>query len=192
LYYYADWTNKVSWQYFDYLKNFDEVWSTAECTKNVLLNKKPADFNLAWNVLTITKYKSYTYDCWWEWNSTCCGFIKDKVTVYKFIDTRIKHTEPTSDTLSGMSVATRARPVDGKNYISFLGVWGDTIKLDYPDIFSVDVYYKSGNKLILKTPDQIDWSIRDYLKNLVKTYNQKLQAELDKKQNFLYIPVFFM
>jgi len=42
--------------------------------------------------------------------------------------------------MNKLLLTTRARPVDEKNYISFLGVGGSTVKLYYPDIFSVEVY----------------------------------------------------
>ena len=77
--------------------------------------------------MNVIKYKAYSYACWGEGNASCCVFLKDIATTYKFIDTRIKHTDPTSGTLNQLSVASWARPVDETNYISFLGVWGDTV-----------------------------------------------------------------
>jgi len=184
IYHYADGSNKLAGTYYDYFKNFDQIAWTAECHTIFWKTVKPALFSFVWNVLTITKYKSYSYDCWGESTATCCDFLKDKVTTYKFIDTRIKHTDPTTGTMEKLAVSTQARPVDETNYISFLWVGWDTVKLTYPDIFSVDVYYKSWDKLVLKTPEQIDESIKDYLRNVVKTYNQKLQLQLDKKNDF--------
>ena len=162
------WSDKIWWKYYDYFINFSDIAFT-ECSDT--LESSGSNFSFSWNTLYITKYR---------W----CSEKKEQVTRYKFIDTRIKHTDPTTWTMSKLSLATWARPIDEKNYISFLGVWGDTVRLDYPDIFSVDVYKEKNWKLVLKTPNEIAQSIKNYLKQVVRDYNNKLGQQLAKKNSF--------
>ena len=184
---YADGLTKQAWTYYDYLKNFSSICQPAECdnTNNILWinNKKNCSINLVWNILRATKYESYdTYNN--SGNYLGCNFRKKQTTTYKFISTLLEHTSPTPNEFSKFNLMTKSRPVDSQNYVSFLWVWWDTIKLDYPDLFNVYVYKKTGDKLILKTPDEIDQTIKDYLKSVVKKYNNKLQNELNNKDNF--------
>ena len=161
------WLKKISWFYYDYIKNYWEI--------------KPSNVVLNWNILKIVANWVYHEDPEDKNNE---NVEKGSVMTYKFIDTRIKHTNPTSKTYSWINIWTRAKPIDEKNYISFLWVWGNTVKLYYPDIFSVNTYKKVWNKFVLKTPKEIADTIKQYLKNKVKEYNNKLKNELNKKVSF--------
>ena len=94
----------------------------------------------------------------------------------KMIDTRVKHVSPTKKQFDNFNISTPQRPVDSVDYITFLWVWWDTVRLDYPDLFSVEVY----DGWNLKIPTDIDRSIRKYLKNLIKDYNSKLSWQASK------------
>lgn len=162
---YTDWDNRTNWQYYDYLDDFSNV-----CKNN-------CEISLNWNNLIVKSYKDYLG----------VGYIQtinDITTNYKFIDTRIKHTNPTQEEFSWFNISTQARPVDSKNYVSFLWVWWDTIKFDYPNIFSVYVYKEQDWKLILKNPDEIYNTIKNYLTSIVKNYNTQLQDQLNKKNAY--------
>ena len=193
---YNDWTSKIAWTYYDYLKDFNSLCKVWWCSSNsCFISENGLNFVISsygsYNKTMYTyKTSSYIdknwdtkYHHWWDPNNNCNTIIDLKV-IYKFIDTRIKHVSPTSTEFSWFNLVTKSRPVDSKNYISFLWVWWKTIKLDYPDLFNVYVYKKVWDNLILKTPEQISNTIKDYLKSIVIKYNNKLQTELNNKNIF--------
>ena len=73
-----------------------------------------------------------------------------------------------------MNTTTQDRPIDNVRRVSFIGVGGTTVELQYPDLYAVSVYTKSGNQLMLQSPDEISQSIKAYLKQYVISYNQVL------------------
>lgn len=180
---YRDWDDRVSWDYYDFLNDFSTICKEVECTNSTLwlwinTTKKECSVSESWNSLIVTSYKAV------KWDDDKCYFSKDMTINFKFIDTRIKHTSPNKSEFTWFNMTTKARPVDSKNYISFLWVWWDTIRFDYPNIFDVYVYKKEAWQLILKTQEEIYQTIKDYLKFVVNDYNTKLQNQLDKKDNY--------
>ena len=122
------------------------------------------------------------------WYSTICTMSDDYFNryyyYYKLIDTRVEHISPTLSEISWLNYVTPNRPIDDPRYITFLGIWWDTVKLIYPDLWKVKVYKKVWNQLVLLTPEDIEKNIKNYLKNLVKNYNEVLKNQLSKSQNY--------
>jgi DNA-binding transcriptional regulator GbsR (MarR family) len=56
--------------------------------------------------------------------------------------------------------------------------------LIYPDLWKVPVYKKVGNKYVLKSINEISQSIKDYLRQVVKQYNQELKIQLTKRNSY--------
>jgi|GEM_PF-310655 len=104
--------------------------------------------------------------------------------VYKTIDTLETHTSPTPDEIKGMSPLTQDRPIDSARFTAFKGIGGGTVKIDYPNIYNVEVYKKVGTSLTLKNPGEIADSIKTYLKQKVASINTKLAAENASAQSY--------
>lgn len=83
-----------------------------------------------------------------------------------------------------MSFSTRDRPVDTPRYMTFQGLGGDTVMLIYPNLYQVEVFEQDGDKLTLKSVNDIEDAIRDYLKTIVQAYNEKLTDQLNGKSAF--------
>jgi len=100
---------------------------------------------------------------------------------YKLIDSRLYNISPTPDQISWMNMMTQSRPIDNIRNITFKWIWWETVQLNYPDLYKVNVYKKSWEKLILKTPSEIRESIKYYLRDKAKEYSDQLQIQLNKK-----------
>jgi hypothetical protein len=83
-----------------------------------------------------------------------------------------------------MNITTPDRPTDSPKYVTFQGIGGEVTKLIYPDLYKTETYTQSGNTLILKTPEQIEIAIKQYLIKVVQKYNSILQGQLSKKTSF--------
>jgi len=91
-----------------------------------------------------------------------------RIWTYKTIDSRYYHTSPTPDQVNGMNITTQDRPIDNIRYISFVGLDGETIELPYPNLYATPVYNETGAILTLKTPTEIEQSIKDFLISYVQ------------------------
>ena len=84
-----------------------------------------------------------------------------------------------------MNILTQDRPIDSPKYVSFQWIWGNEIKLIYPDIFKVEVYNDAWGKLKLKKTNkskdknEIYKSLKTYFANKVDEYNKILKKEYD-------------
>lgn len=81
----------------------------------------------------------------------------------------------------GMNLTTQDRPIDNIRNITFQGVGWDMVRLNYPNLYDVEVYKKVDNKLILKTPTEIREAIKKYLTDKAIEYNTLLEAQKNKK-----------
>ena len=68
--------------------------------------------------------------------------------------------------------------------MTFLGVGGDTVSLDYPNFYDVPVYTGDASTQTLLSPQQIEANIRSYLHDKITDYNTALTTELQKKDAF--------
>ncbi|MEI6774300.1 MAG: hypothetical protein WCL18_05970 [bacterium] len=84
----------------------------------------------------------------------------------------------------GMNLTTQDRPIDNIRNITFQGIGGDIVKLNYPNLYEVKVYKKIDNKLMLKTPPEIRESIKTYLTDKAGEYNVLLTAQKNKKNQY--------
>jgi len=85
---------------------------------------------------------------------------------------------------TSMSFTTKDRPIDSPKYITFQWVGWGLVKFIYPDLYHVEVFKKEWGKLILKNPQEIKNSIKDYLRKIIIDYNQQLKNEDLWKNNF--------
>ena len=84
----------------------------------------------------------------------------------------------------GMNLTTQDRPIDNIRNITFQGIGGDVVRLNYPNLFEVQIYKKVDNKLILKETGEIREAIKTYLVNKAVEYNTLLQAQQNKKNQY--------
>ncbi|HMT00890.1 MAG TPA: hypothetical protein PKC14_01055, partial [Candidatus Absconditabacterales bacterium] len=103
---------------------------------------------------------------------------------YKTFDTRNEMKAPTVAQITGMNLYTSDRPVDSVRYVNFQGIGGDLVKFVYPNLYNVEVFKRDGLVQTLKTPDEINSSIKDYLRKKVVLYNSSLTQQQAKRQNF--------
>ncbi len=83
-----------------------------------------------------------------------------------------------------MNITTQDRPVDSPRYVTFQWLSWSVVKIIYPDLYKVEIYYQSGGVLILKTPQEIESAIKSYLIKVVQKYNTTIQTQLNHKINF--------
>lgn len=107
-----------------------------------------------------------------------------RIWTYKTIDSRYYHTSPTPDQVNNMNITTQDRPIDNIRYVSFVGLDGQTVELPYPNLYATPVYNGTGAILTLKSPSEIEQSIKDFLISYVQGYNQKLQTTLAWRMNY--------
>ncbi len=185
---YRDWYDRLNGNYYDYFDNIDflcnDYCSVSNNSDSIMLNDKRMYnynytdqdrnpiLNSSWNIV------------WYSYPTSTLGWnflINDITSNFKFIDTRIKHVSPWKKELDWFNMITKARPVDSENYISFLWVWWNNIKLKYPNIFDIHVYEEKDWRMVLKNKNDISKTIEDYLRSIVSNYNQKLEKELNNK-----------
>lgn len=92
--------------------------------------------------------------------------------------------ENKKETTKGMNLTTADRPIDNIRNITFKGIGGDTVKLEYPNLYEVEVYNENDTILTLKQPNEIREAIKTYLKNKADTYNAALTTQLNKKNQY--------
>lgn len=83
-----------------------------------------------------------------------------------------------------MNLTTPDRPIDNIRNITFQGIGGDQVRLNYPNVYEVKIYNASGDKLLLKTPDEIRESIKTYLTDKALEYNALLQTQQNKRDAY--------
>ncbi len=201
-------SNAYDWKGYDYFSSFIKTkwlrWNNITYCKSLSKQKKSyVDFfslfkSDVWNWVyrNIKLYnKDYTfykeniksksiclyYEMWY------CGiqwFTDEYYFKYKLFDTRQKHISPTKEQYDGMNYSTLDRPVDEVRYITFQGIWWDVVKLIYPDLWNIEVYKKQGNKYILKSEQEIYQSLKDYLIEKVRKYNEYLSNQLIRSTNY--------
>jgi hypothetical protein len=88
------------------------------------------------------------------------------------------------DTNKGINITTTERPIDSIRNITFQGIGGTKVQLNYPNLYEVPVYTKIGDKAILKSPEAIRESIKTYMTQRIQEYNEKLQEQTNKKGAF--------
>ncbi len=88
------------------------------------------------------------------------------------------------ETNKGMNLTTQDRPIDNIRNITFQGIGGDAVRLNYPNLYEVQIYKKADNKLILKGTWEIREAIKTYLTNKAVEYNTLLQTQLNKKNQY--------
>lgn len=88
------------------------------------------------------------------------------------------------ETNKGMNLTTQDRPIDNIRNITFKGIGGDVVRLDYPNLYEVEIYKKIGNKLVIKEIPEIREAIKTYLREKVATYNALLENQKNKKLQY--------
>ncbi len=79
-----------------------------------------------------------------------------------------------------MNITTSDRPIDSIRNVTFQWIWWDLVKLDFPNLYEVEVFKKKDNELYLLSEDQILSNVKTYLINKVKEYNLKLKEQQEK------------
>ena len=94
-------------------------------------------------------------------------------------------TDPDKKEISkGMNLTTADRPIDNIRNITFQGIGWDTVRLNYANLYEVEVYKEVGSKLILKTPTEIREAIKKYLTDKAVEYNTLLEAQKNKRDQY--------
>lgn len=88
------------------------------------------------------------------------------------------------DVIKGINITTADRPIDNIRNITFQGIGGSKVQLNYPNLYEVPVYTKTGDKLILKSAEDIRSSIKTYMIQRIQEYNTLLQEQSNKKNAF--------
>ena len=112
-------------------------------------------------------------------------YIKN-TRLYKAIDSRVYNTAPTPLQISGMNMLTADRPIDSIRNITFQGIGGGTVRLEYPDLYDIDVYKQIDNRLVLKSVPEIEQAIVTYLESIVTKYNNQLTAQSNARNAFYF------
>ncbi|MEI8091128.1 MAG: hypothetical protein WCG98_02530 [bacterium] len=112
------------------------------------------------------------------------GKTDSQIYQYKLINTTQQNISPTPAEINGMNVTTADRPIDSIRNVTFQGIGGDVVQLNYPNLYEVPVYMMSGDKRILKSPTQILTAITDYLTNKVVAYNDALLTQQHKEAQY--------
>jgi len=84
----------------------------------------------------------------------------------------------------GMNLTTTDRPIDNIRNITFKGIGWDDVRLNYPNLYEVEVYKKSAGKLVLKTPEEIKTAIKKYLTDKAVEHNTLLEVQKNKKNSY--------
>ena len=79
-----------------------------------------------------------------------------------------------------MHTLTQERPIDDPRYVHFHGVGGELVKFIYPDMYRVPVF---ENGVLLEVED-IESNIKTYLKEKIQVYNQYLDLQLQKSDEY--------
>ncbi len=114
-------------------------------------------------------------------------YIQQQLVNYKIIDSTSIHNSPNPEQVSQFDVTTPSRPIDSVRYITFQGIGGDRVQLPFPNLYAVEVYKQDSehaNTLILKTKEEIKTTIREYLTQIVDSYNTFLTEQNTKKTNY--------
>ncbi len=170
----------ISWLYEKELKDNEEEVDWCNDTKYPILSVKgdKLDYFSAIEKKN-TDVQIVKQQTWWKIVYNDLPTCKTRI-IYKTISSIVKHTSPTPDEVKGMNIATQARWVDTKRYISFKGIAGNIINLYYPNVYDVPVYVKSWSARILQNTTGIKENIKTYLQDVVKEHNKILLAENDK------------
>lgn len=83
-----------------------------------------------------------------------------------------------------MNMLTADRPIDSIRNVTFQGIGGSVVKLEYPDLYDIDVYKQIDNRLVLKSVPEIEQTITTYLQSLVIKYNNQLTAQANARNSF--------
>ena len=104
---------------------------------------------------------------------------------YTTLDSTIIHNTPTPEQVSELNITTLERPIDSRRHMTFLWIWGDTVELEFPNLYEIPVYDEDdeGN-MTLKSVDDITLALIQYLRSHVQTYNQTLQEQLSKSATY--------
>lgn len=79
--------------------------------------------------------------------------------------------------ITWLSLLTIDKPIDSPRYVTFQWLKGQPIKFIYPNVFKIEVYQIENGKLKLKSIDDIEKSIYNYLSEQVKVFNGFLQKQ---------------
>jgi len=83
-----------------------------------------------------------------------------------------------------MNITTADRPIDSIRNITFQGIGGSVVQLNYPNLYEVPVYKTVGNMLVLKNETEILTAIKVYLQNKVTEYNNALTTQMNNKTTY--------
>lgn len=112
------------------------------------------------------------------------NLFKELAALQDFLG-KIKGVSPTDPEagIPGMNVTTQDRPIDSTRNITFQGVGGTLVRLDFPNLYEIPVFKKTENTLTLMSLAEIQQSIQTYLRNRIKEYNTQLQTQLAVKKS---------
>ncbi len=107
-----------------------------------------------WADVTVTKsFSGRSYECDWynivspTWNSVANSLMKREIREHKYktIPSYITHKSPESENITTQLDAkvTQSNPVDKNRYIDFIWANGSYQKIEYPQLFRMDIEDKS-------------------------------------------------
>jgi len=101
---------------------------------------------------------------------------------YKTIDSTLVHDSPSVWEFNNMNqFTTLDSPIDSITYMNFQWLHGETITLNFPNLYHVPVYTNNSGTLDLMDTTGIMDSIDAYLRNTVIKYNQDLLDALTQR-----------
>lgn len=103
---------------------------------------------------------------------------------YSTVDTRLYNKSVNQEQLNWMDFTTLDRPINEDRNLTFKWLWWGLVKFEYPDVFDVEVFNESWDKLTLKSKEEINESLLSYLRLKVDEYNFQLQSQLNNKPSF--------
>jgi hypothetical protein len=114
-------------------------------------------------------------------------YIQKQELNYKTIDSLSIHNAPNPSQINKLNTTTLDRPIDSIRYLSFKWIWWDWVKFEFPNLYNVSVYKTDPNNswyLLLKTPTEIEQSIRSYLQDIVIKYNSSITNQITKQPTY--------
>lgn len=106
---------------------------------------------------------------------------------YKTIDTLFLHTSPTPKEIDALQNTTPDRPIDSIRYLTFQWIGWNWINFILPNLYAIPIYQidvSDPTTLTLKPKEQIEQTIRDYLRSVVIDYNNNLIQQINNQSQY--------
>ena len=114
-------------------------------------------------------------------------YVQKQELNYKTIDSLSIHNAPNSQQINQLKNITPDRPIDSIRYLSFKWIGWDIVTFKFPNLYNIPVYKTdtiNTGDLTLKTPWEIEQSIRNYLENIIITYNNSISLQINKQPSY--------